>query len=128
MRARLMIAQFPVKDVKELEAQLVQIQEQLHEGRDKHEGKSAEEVYANRLSSLSLTEGGPQTGETVVKALLARCLLWCEIIQEKYAPHFGLMYLAQQLISSPITGKASSTPASKTPTTNSTNSATNSSK
>ena len=79
------MAQFPVKDVKELEAQLVQIQEELHEGRDPHEGKSAEEVYAERLSQLSLTEGGPQDGATVVKALLARCLLWCEIIQEKYA-------------------------------------------
>ena len=76
--------QFPVKDVKELETQLLLIQKELHEDRDPHEGKSAEEAYAERLSKLSLTEGGVQDGEVVVKALLARCLLWCEVIQEKY--------------------------------------------
>jgi hypothetical protein len=76
--------QFPVKDVKELEAQLLVIQQELHEDRDPHEGKSAEEAYSERLNKLSLTEGGVQDGEVVVKALLARCLLWCEVIQEKY--------------------------------------------
>jgi hypothetical protein len=76
--------QFPVKDVKELEAQLLVIQQELHEDRDPHDGKSAEEAYSERLNKLSLTEGGVQDGEVVVKALLARCLLWCEVIQEKY--------------------------------------------
>ena len=38
--------QFPVKDVKELEAQLFAIQHELHEDRDPHEGKSAEEAYS----------------------------------------------------------------------------------
>ena len=76
---------FPVKDVKELEAQLLAIQHELHEDRDPHDGKSAEEAYSERLNNLSLTEGGVQDGEVVVKALLARCLLWCEVIQEKYA-------------------------------------------
>jgi hypothetical protein len=76
-------AQFPVKDVKELEAQLFAIQHELHEDRDPHEGKSAEEAYSERLNKLSLTEGGIQEGEVVVKALLARCLLWSEVIQEK---------------------------------------------
>lgn len=78
------ISQFPVKDVKELEAQLLVIQQELHEDRDPHDGKSAEEAYSERLNKLSLTEGGVQDGEVVVKALLARCLLWCEVIQEKY--------------------------------------------
>lgn len=76
--------QFPVKDVKELESQLLAIQHELHEDRDPHEGRSAEQAYAERLNKLSLTEGEVQEGETVVKALLARCLLWCEVIQEKY--------------------------------------------
>ena len=78
------VSQFPVKDVKELEAQLLVIQQELHEDRDPHDGKSAEEAYSERLNKLSLTEGGVQDGEVVVKALLARCLLWCEVIQEKY--------------------------------------------
>lgn len=77
------ISQFPVKDVKELEAQLLAIQHELHADRDPHDGKSAEEAYSERLNKLSLTEGGVQDGEVVVKALLARCLLWCEVIQEK---------------------------------------------
>jgi hypothetical protein len=76
--------QFPAKDVKDLEAQLLAIQHELHEDRDPHEGKSAEEAYSERLNKLSLTEGGVQEGEVVVKALLARCLLWSEVIQEKY--------------------------------------------
>jgi hypothetical protein len=77
-------AQFPAKDVKDLEAQLLAIQHELHADRDPHEGKSAEEAYSERLNKLSLTEGGVQEGEVVVKALLARCLLWSEVIQEKY--------------------------------------------
>lgn len=76
-------SRFPVKDVKELEAQLLAIQQELHEDRDPHDGQSAEEAYSERLNKLSLTEGGVQDGEVVVKALLARCLLWCEVIQEK---------------------------------------------
>lgn len=107
--------------MKELEAQLLLIQKELHEDRDPHEGKSAEEAYAERLSKLSLTEGGVQDGEVVVKALLARCLLWCEVIQEKYV---GLHFTC---ISSALTislGKARSTSASRTPTTNLSSSAT----
>ena len=38
------------------------------------------------LSQLSLTEGEPQDGKTVVRALLKRCVLWIEIMREKYAP------------------------------------------
>ncbi len=49
----------------------------------KHEGKSAEQAYAEKLAKLSLTEGEVQDGQTVVLALLARCTLWIEIIREK---------------------------------------------
>ena len=76
------IIKFPAKDVKHYEEQLLQIQADLHESRDIHVGKSAEEAYALRLASLSLTESTIADGPTVVRALLARCLLWVEIIQE----------------------------------------------
>ena len=65
------------------EQQLLQIQSELHESRDAHEGKSAEQTYAERVSTLSLTEGEVSDGPTVVRALLARCLLWVEVVQEK---------------------------------------------
>lgn len=83
--------QFPAKEVKEFEAQLLEMQEQLQAPRDAHEGKTAEQVYAERLSSLTLTEAGGEVpdGPTVVRALLARCLLWVEIIQDKYAMSFS---------------------------------------
>ncbi|KAK4575351.1 hypothetical protein LTR86_001205 [Recurvomyces mirabilis] len=74
---------FPSKEVKEFEQQLLEIQEQLHESKITHEGKTAEQVYAERLGQMSLTEGEVSDGPTVVRALLARCLLWVEIIQEK---------------------------------------------
>lgn len=83
--AKLTRLQFPAKEVKEFEAQLLEIQDQLQFKRESHEGKTAEEVYAERLAKLSLTEGEPADGPTVVRALLARCLLWCEIVQDKYA-------------------------------------------
>ncbi|KAL1586773.1 hypothetical protein WHR41_04470 [Cladosporium halotolerans] len=76
-------SKFPAKDVKELESQLLAIQHELHEDRISHDGKSAEDAYAEKLSTLSLTEGGVRDGDVVVKALLARCMLWCEVIQEK---------------------------------------------
>jgi len=72
-----------MKEVKELEEQLLQIQSELHESRDMHEGKTAEQVYAERLTTLSLTEGEAEDGPTVVRALVTRCLLWVEIIQER---------------------------------------------
>jgi hypothetical protein len=116
--------QFPVKDVKELESQLLVIQQELHEDRDPHEGKSAEEAYSERLNKLSLTEGGVQDGEVVVKALLARCLLWCEVIQEKYVDSTA-QYL---LLLMTCTGRARSTTDSRTHTTNLSNFATTSSR
>jgi len=76
-------SRFPMKEVKELEEQLLQIQSELHESRDMHEGKTAEQVYAERLTTLSLTEGEAEDGPTVVRALVTRCLLWVEIIQER---------------------------------------------
>ncbi|KAK5127642.1 hypothetical protein LTR85_006983 [Meristemomyces frigidus] len=76
-------SKFPAKEVKEYEDQLLQIQAELHETRIVHDGKSAEQVYAERLASLSLTESEVTDGPTVVRALLARCLLWVEVITEK---------------------------------------------
>ncbi|KAK5134268.1 hypothetical protein LTR08_006812 [Meristemomyces frigidus] len=76
-------SKFPAKDVKQYEDQLLQIQAELHESRDNHEGKSAVQVYAERLASMSLTDSAVADGPTVVSALLARCLLWVEVIQEK---------------------------------------------
>jgi hypothetical protein len=75
--------QFPVKEVNELEQQLQELQAGLHESYDTHEGKTAEQVYAERLATLSLTEGEVADGPTVVRALLLRCVLWLEIIRGK---------------------------------------------
>lgn len=75
--------QFPAKEVKEFEKQLFQIQEEVHVEREEHEGKSAEEVYAERLKIINECPGCVKDGATVVKSLLARCLLWVEIIEEK---------------------------------------------
>jgi len=72
-----------VKEVKELEEQLLQIQSELHEEKMEHEGKTAEQVYAERLAQLTITEGEYDDGPPVVRALLARCLLWLEIVQDK---------------------------------------------
>lgn len=62
--------------------QLNKIATDLHEQNlVAHEGKSAEEVYAERLAQLSLTDNEIQDGHQVVSALLARCILWAEVIQ-----------------------------------------------
>lgn len=85
--------------MKELESQLLAIQHELHEDRISHDGKSAEDAYAEKLSTLSLTEGGVRDGDVVVKALLARCMLWCEVIQEKYVFRF-LLHWCEHLLTS----------------------------
>jgi hypothetical protein len=79
------ISQFPSKEVKDYEDQLHTIQAELHADAPTHEGKTAEEVYAERLALIQLADDVQQDGETVARSLLARCLLWVEIIQEKYA-------------------------------------------
>jgi hypothetical protein len=75
--------QYPQKEVKELERQLLQIQGELHADRDPHEGKSAVEVYSERLRLIQEYPLNVQEPETMVRSLLARCLLWVEIIEEK---------------------------------------------
>ena len=77
-------AQYPAKEVAELEQEILQVQEALQEHGVEHPGKSAEQAYEKMLSQLSLTEGEVQDGKTVVGALLTRCLLWIEIVKEKY--------------------------------------------
>ncbi|KAF1344098.1 hypothetical protein BDV97DRAFT_304804 [Delphinella strobiligena] len=76
-------SKYPHKEVKELEEQLHAISEQLHESGYTHEGKTAEEAYAERLSQFHIDEGVVRDGNQVVSILLARCLLWVEVIQEK---------------------------------------------
>lgn len=72
-----------MKEVKDFERQLLQIQDELHVESDSHEGKTAQEVYAERLRLIQECHGCIKDPETTVKSLLARCLLWVEIIQEK---------------------------------------------
>jgi len=67
-----------------LEDQLISISEEMHESGHSHEGKTAEEAYAERLAELHIDEGVIQEGNQVVSILLSRCLLWVEVIQEKY--------------------------------------------
>lgn len=105
---------YPRDEVKELSQQLDAIQSELHAEGVSHEGKTAEEVYAERLAAISLCEGVEQDGPTVVKSLLARCLLWVEVIETKYAVYtFPRSSCTTLLISNPP-GKARSTNASRT--------------
>jgi len=76
-------SKFPVKEVQELEEQLKQIQAELKDAGVSHEGRTAEEAYAERLSQVHIAENNVQEGTKVVSFLLGRCLLWVEIIQEK---------------------------------------------
>ena len=75
--------QFPKKEVDEYEQQIKEIQEELQVTTYSHEGKTPEQAYEDKLAFLSLTEGGVQDGQTVIKALLIRCTLWIEIMREK---------------------------------------------
>ncbi|KAK4496485.1 hypothetical protein PRZ48_012465 [Zasmidium cellare] len=76
-------SKFPAQEVKEFEKQLLDIQAELHESPDPHEGKSAEEVYIERMAMVQICDGCTHSPDTVVKSLLARCILWVEIIQQK---------------------------------------------
>lgn len=76
-------SQYPANEVKELHDQLSQIQDELHESGVSHEGRTAEEEYADRLKRMTLEEGVVHEGPEVVATLLARCLLWVEIVEEK---------------------------------------------
>ena len=71
----------------EFERQVLQIQADINaeDALDiAHQGENAEQAYSTRMASLSLTEGQTLDGRDVVKALLVRCILWIEIIREKY--------------------------------------------
>ncbi|QIW98237.1 hypothetical protein AMS68_003755 [Peltaster fructicola] len=77
-------SKFPTKEVKDLEAQLLAIREELHEETPDHQGKSAEEVYLEKIHAMNLADYEvPKEGPAVVSVLLARCLLWAEIIQRR---------------------------------------------
>lgn len=76
-------SKYPAKEVDEYKQQLLQIQSELHVTDVAHEGKTAEEVYAERLAQIHLEEGVIQSGVKVVAQILGRCLLWIEIIQAK---------------------------------------------
>ena len=60
-----------------------EIQQELHADAPTYEGKSAEDIYADKLAKLTLSEGEIKDGREVVLALLARCILWIAIIREK---------------------------------------------
>lgn len=79
--------QYPEKEVEDFRQQLLAIQDEVHFENDPHEGKTAEEVYVERLAMIQICETCQQPPEVVVKSLLARCLLWVEIIEQKYVSH-----------------------------------------
>ncbi|KAI5195780.1 hypothetical protein E4T39_08056 [Aureobasidium subglaciale] len=76
-------SKFPVNEVQELEEQLKQIQAELKDAGVSHEGRTAEEAYAERLQQVHIDENHIEEGDKVVSFLLARCLLWLEIIQKR---------------------------------------------
>ena len=77
-------SKFPVKEVQELQEKLKQLQSELQEDAGvQHEGRTAEEAYAERLAQVHIDEAHIEEGHKVVSTLLGRCLLWVEIIQEK---------------------------------------------
>ncbi|KAI4735361.1 hypothetical protein E4T50_14116 [Aureobasidium sp. EXF-12298] len=76
-------SKFPVKEVEELEAQLKQIQAELKDAGVSHEGRTAEEAYAEQLQQVHIDENHIEEGSKVVSFLLGRCLLWLEIVQKK---------------------------------------------
>lgn len=98
MRNKLTCEQFPAKDVAEFKQQVLKIQEDIHSDISESlaaSGLPAEQVFAEKLAKLSLTDGEIRDGPTVVKSLLARCVLWIEIIQEKQGridPRFDELY------------------------------------
>jgi hypothetical protein len=60
------------------------MQKELHADVDTHPGRSAEEVYKERIQTITLAMNPNTDGQTVLRGLLARCLLWVEIVEEKY--------------------------------------------
>ncbi|TKX25392.1 hypothetical protein C1H76_2040 [Elsinoe australis] len=75
-------SKYPAKEVQDLHNQLLDIEKQLDE-KVSHEGKSAEEAYAERLAQISLQDSSVQDGNQVVSTLLGRCLIWVEVIEKK---------------------------------------------
>ncbi|KAF1820220.1 uncharacterized protein K489DRAFT_433658 [Dissoconium aciculare CBS 342.82] len=76
-------SKYPEEEVKEYHEQLLEMQRELNAELDLHPGKTAEETYAERISTITLAMQAGQDGRTVVNGLLARCLLWVEIVEEK---------------------------------------------
>lgn len=74
--------QFPVKEVDEYRQQLLDIKAELDGSDPSHEGRTAEDAYAERLAELQI-DGSVPEGDKVVMGLLGKCLLWVEIMQEK---------------------------------------------
>ena len=76
---------YPKDEVRSLYDQLIEIQkEQQSEPELSHEGKTAQDYYAERLAMINLVDGEVKDGKTIVNGLLTRCLLWVEVIEEKY--------------------------------------------
>ena len=79
--------QFPAREVNELEQQVLQLRDEIDAESVHHDGESAEQAYASRISQMSLTEGNPRDGRAVITSLLFRCTVWIEIIREKCVCH-----------------------------------------
>ena len=92
------------------------MQRELNADLDLHPGRTAEEVYAERIRTITLAMNPDQDGRTVLNGLLARCLLWVEIVEEKYVVH--LQFRHQSLLTT-LTDEDTLTNASRTPLTNS---------
>lgn len=77
-------SRYPTKEVKDLREQLAQVQEHLHTKGITHEGKTAEEAYAEHLAQVQNAQHGiiPE-GNQVVSTLFSRCVIWLEIIEQK---------------------------------------------
>lgn len=76
-------AEFPARDVKNLKAQLLEIEaEGLAKGIISNT-RPLWERYAVLPQEPSILVGTPQTGESLITNLLIRCLVWVEIVEEK---------------------------------------------
>ncbi|KAK5167898.1 hypothetical protein LTR04_007006 [Oleoguttula sp. CCFEE 6159] len=76
-------SKYPASEVKAFEDQLKEIQAGLQDVVAPVGDRSAEDQYADKLREMKLDENHVPEGKKLVLDLLARCLLWVQIVQEK---------------------------------------------
>ncbi|TKA79140.1 hypothetical protein B0A49_01322 [Cryomyces minteri] len=76
-------SKYPASEVKAFEDQLKEIQAGLQDVVAPVGDRSAEEQYADKLREMKLDENHVPEGKKLVLDLLARCLLWVQIVREK---------------------------------------------